>query len=79
MAIKSKTEGGKLILEVDNGDLEKLNQCMSSWKFKDHQSMLRFAMSLFLVSEDKNLWIKSEGKIQQIVPAKDYLIDSGNV
>lgn len=75
MAIKSKIEKKKIILEIDNGDVEKLNQCMANWKFKDHQSFLRFAMSQLIVTEDKSLWIKSEGKMQQIAPAKEYLLD----
>jgi len=75
MSIKSKIDKKKLILEIDNGDLEKLNQCMANWKFKDHQSFLRFAMSQLIVTEDKSLWIKSGGKMQQIAPAAEYLID----
>ena len=75
MSIKSKTEKKKIILEIDNGDLEKLTQCMANWKFKDHQSFLRFAMSLLIVTEDKSLWIKSDGKTQQIAPAKEYLVE----
>jgi len=75
MAIKSTVEKKKITLEIDNGDLEKLNQCMANWKFKDYQSFLRFAMSQLILTEDKSLWIKSEGKMQQIAPAKEYLLD----
>ncbi len=73
MAIKSKRENSKLILEVDNGDLEKLDQCMERWSFKDHQSMLRFAMSILLVTEDQSIWIKSGGKQDAIAPIRDLL------
>lgn len=75
MAIKSTTEPNKITLEIDNGDKDKLTQCMDKWLFKDHQSMVRFAISILLVTEDKNLWIKTDGKVQPITPAKEYLKD----
>lgn len=75
MAIKSITEPNKITLEIDNGDKEKLTLCMDKWSFKDHQSMLRFAISILLVTEEKNLWIKTDGKVQSITPAKEYLKD----
>jgi hypothetical protein len=77
MAIRSRQEGSKLLVEIDNGDLEKLGQCMSKWSFKDHQSLLRFAMSILLVTEENSLWIKTEGRQQAITPAKEYLKDAG--
>lgn len=73
MAIKHRKDGENLILEIDNGDLEKLDQCMKMWSFKDYQSMMRFAMSVFLVTEDKSLWIKSDKHQQPIAPAKELL------
>lgn len=77
MAIRSKQEADKLVLEIDNGDQDKLGQCMEKWSFKDHQSLLRFAMSILLVTEERSLWIKTEGRQQAIAPAKEYLKDSG--
>ena len=78
MAIKSIEKDGKLILEIDNGDLEKLKQCMSEWSFRDNQSLIRFAISIMLVTEGKNLWIKQKGRIQQIVPSDEFLRESGD-
>lgn len=78
MAVKSKTEQGKLILEIDNGDLEKLTQSMTKWSFKDHQSLLRFAISVLLVTEDHSLWIRQNGQQQPIAPAKDLTKDPGS-
>ena len=75
MSIKSKTEKKKIILEIDNGDLEKLTQCMANWKFKDHQSFLRFAMSLLIVTEDKSLWINvvdAERKFKGMLFREDF-------
>jgi hypothetical protein len=72
MAIKrEKQEGDKLVLTLDNGDMEKFEQVMNEWSFKDEQSFLRFAMSIFLVTEGKSLWIQQKGMLEQIEPATD--------
>lgn len=70
-------EDNKLTIEIDNGDLEKLNQCLESWNFKDHQSLLRFSMSVLLLAENQDLWIRTDNDVEKIIPAKDYLKDSG--
>lgn len=75
MAVKSKDENGKLILEIDNGDLEKLNQVMDKWSFKDHQALLRFSISILILSEDESISIKMNGSQRSITPAADLLKD----
>jgi uncharacterized ferredoxin-like protein len=73
MAVKSKEEKDRLILELDNGDMSKFNEVMEKWAFKDHQSFLRFAMSIFLLSEDNVISIKSDGIKQDFAPVHDLL------
>lgn len=73
MAVKSSSSESKLTLDIDNGDLSKLTEVMDKWKFKDHQSMLRFAISIMLLTEDKKLWMQSKGEQTQIVPADDLV------
>lgn len=73
MAIKGTLEGDRLRLDVDNGDLEKLNQVIEKWNFRDYQSLMRFAISIMIVTEDNTLGIKSNGNIQPITPAREYL------
>lgn len=75
MATISKREGDKLTLDIDNGDLKKLDQVMTKWAFKDYQSFLRFAISTLLLSEEKSISIKMDGKTQDIVPASDLIKD----
>lgn len=75
MAVKSKKEGNKLILEIDNGDLVKLDEVMEKWSFKDYQSLLRFSISVLILSENKSISIKLEGRQQDITPASDLLKD----
>ena len=70
MAVTPKKLENKLILEIDNGDLTKLEEVIRRWNFKDEQSLLRFSVSLLLETEDKELWMKSEGRPIPIAPAK---------
>jgi len=70
MAVKSKREGGKLFLEIDNGDLTKMDEALQKWDLKDEQAFWRFSVSVLLEAEDKSLWIKSDGDLIPIAPAK---------
>ena len=62
-----------LSLEIDNGDLAKLNEVMEKWNFKDYQSFLRFVISIMLVTEDKFLSIKVRDEITAIKPSAEYV------
>ncbi|HDV5783367.1 TPA: hypothetical protein RJD83_000279 [Legionella pneumophila] len=73
MAVKSQEKEDKLILEIDNGDLSKLNDVMEKWGFKDYQSFMRFAVSILLLNEEKSVGIKLDGLKQDIAPASDLL------
>lgn len=69
MAVISKNKNDKLIFEIDNGDLTKLNEVMKKWNFKDYQSFMRFVVSIMLLNEDNFLSIKVDGVRQNIAPA----------
>jgi hypothetical protein len=73
MAVKGKNEGQKLILEIDNGDLTKLEDVIKKWSFKDYQSFFRFAISLLILNEEKSVSIKVDGTQQTFAPASDLL------
>jgi hypothetical protein len=73
MAVKSKQEGEKLILEIDNGDLTKLDDALQKWNFKDYQSLLRFSVSMLILNEDRSFSIKRNGEQKSVVPASDLL------
>ena len=74
MAIKpDRSEEGKLSLSFDNGDKVKFDEVLKEWNFKDEQSLIRFAMSIFLLSNKKSLIIHSEEGQKEITPADDYL------
>jgi len=73
MAVKSKKVNEKLELEIDNGDLTKLDEAMTKWAFKDYESLLRFSISLLILNEDKSFSIKMDGTQSDVVPAPDSI------
>ena len=72
MAVKSKEEGQKLILEINYGDLTKLKEAMQKWGFKDYQSLLRFGVSLLLLAEDNFFIIRMNGVLEKVAPIDQY-------
>jgi hypothetical protein len=69
MAVISTKKDNRLVLEIDNGDLTKMQEVLKRWNFKDEQSFWRFSVSILLETEDKSLWIKSNGQAIPIAPA----------
>ena len=59
MAVIPNRKDGKLFLEIDNGDLDKMEEVLKKWNFKDEQSFWRFSLSILIETEDKALWIKT--------------------
>lgn len=76
MAVKDTKGTDKLTLEIDNGDLSKLDQAMGKWGFNSYQSLLRFSISLLLLNEDNYFNLKIDKADRMIVPASDYLKDA---
>lgn len=75
MAVIPKEIDNKLILEIDNGDSEKLSIALEKWNFKDIQSYWRFCLSVLIETENNGLWIESNGSPVRIMPAKHSLKD----
>jgi hypothetical protein len=74
MAIRDTIEeDNKLHLIIDNGDVDKLDQVLNKWSFKDYQSLMRFSVSILLLAEDKSISIKMNGMQTKIQPAPDLL------
>lgn len=74
MAIRDNIEEGeKLHLIIDNGDLDKLDQALNKWSFKDYQSLIRFSVSLLLITEDKSISIKMKGLQKEVQPVADLI------
>lgn len=76
MAVRKSenSDENRLILEFDNGDKIKLEEVMSSWNFKDEESLLRFAMVVFSSSIDKKtLAYFAKDGLQKVQPVDDLL------
>ncbi|HEV2917585.1 MAG TPA: hypothetical protein VGW78_07630 [Candidatus Babeliales bacterium] len=73
MAVNSKEDNSKLILEIDNGELKKLKEVMEKWQFKDYASLMQFAISIMVLNENRYVSIKKDGETQNVAPANDLL------
>lgn len=59
-----------MILEFTNGDIEKFDKVMKKYNFVDAQALIRFAVSILLVNEAKEVMIKQEGSFIPVVPVE---------
>ena len=64
----------EMILEFSNGDMQKFLEVMDKYKFVNEQALIRYALSIFLVTEDKKIKIKKTGEFISIEPADDLII-----
>jgi len=63
----------RLVADIDNGDLQAINLLMEKYNFKDHESLVRFAFGALLESEDKTIYVKKDGEMRSLRPAKKLL------
>lgn len=60
--------------EFDNGDYRVLDAIREKWKFKDDESLLRFALAVLLTAEEGFVTVKDEaGKEVFLTPTSDLL------
>lgn len=71
--IEQKNKDQKLVLEFTNGDIAKFNEVMNKYNFKDAQAFIRFATSILLVAQDKEIKIKKGNDFVSIAPVEDLL------
>lgn len=77
---ENKNENGVLTafdLSLDNGDVEKYNEIIRKWKFKDAESLFRFAISILNSTKDNFIATKNEyDKVVQRVPNPNLINDN---
>lgn len=66
-----------LQLTINNGDLEKINQVMNDWDFRDYQSFIRFVVSIMLVTKNKSITIQTETGATPVMPNPSLLKSMG--
>jgi hypothetical protein len=58
-----------LTIEINNGDLNALNEITETWKFKDKESALRFALAVLKVTKPGSLHQeKEDGSKSTLLP-----------
>lgn len=63
-----------IVLNFDNGDFEVLNLIKKQWKFKDEESLLRFALAVLLKAESQSVLVKDDaGNEIALKPTEDLL------
>lgn len=75
MSVKSSVNKDQLTLILDNGDYIEFMKTLEKWNFKDHQSLLRFAISLLVLNENNYFPLKVDGISRDIVPASHLIKD----
>ncbi len=75
MSVKCTSSSDKIILELDNGDCREFLNAISKWNFKDEESLIRFALSLLMLTENKYFQIKVDRVEKPIKPAPHLLRD----
>jgi hypothetical protein len=77
MSIKKISgDAKKMTLEFDNGDLQKIDEVMQEWSFKDYESLIRFFVSIGKESSDKKTisYKDSTDSLIEVSPA-DHLVN----
>ena len=75
MAVHSKIETDKIVLEIDNGDKQKIDLLMTRWGFNDYQSFLRFASSVLIDTQGNFVYLHGESGPVRVSPAAHLLKD----
>lgn len=76
MAISAEQKEEKLILTIDNGDLERLNSVISRWNFIDYQGLIRFMCSIMTDTKENKLYMEGSNGPFPVVPAAKLIKDS---
>lgn len=78
MSVKSIQDNDQLTLILDSGDYREFMKAFEKWNFKDHQSLLRFAITLLALNENNYFPLKVDGILRDIVPANHLIGNKDN-
>ena len=71
--VKTTDTDQELILKVSNGDLAALKKIKSSWRFKNLEDIIRFALAVMVKSDDHAVSVKQSGEPTTLSPADELL------
>ena len=69
ITVESKKDD-EMILKFTNGDIAKFDEVMKKYNFVDAQALIRFAVSILLVTENKFVQIRKDGELMTVEPAE---------
>ncbi len=70
MITEKERKDDLMILEFTNGDIEKFDKVMKKYNFVNAQALIRYAVSILLVNEAKEVMIKQDGSFVPVVPVE---------
>jgi hypothetical protein len=73
MSVESTRDKDQLTLKLNNGDLREFDRVMEKWHFKDHQSLMRFAISLLVLNENNFFSVKIDNQHRDVIPTSDLI------
>lgn len=62
-----------IVLNVNNGDLEALNNIKDKWNFKSEADVLRFALAVLKQADKQVVYIDQEGSKVGLTPSDDLV------
>jgi hypothetical protein len=62
-----------VFLALNNGDKAAIEEAMKRWKFKDEQSLLKFALAILIKAENNKVSIQSGGSQINLTPNESLL------
>lgn len=71
------TEAGELLLRINNGDLQALEDIKKKWKFKNVEDIIRFAIAILIKAETPKVTVTQGGNPVSFSPAGS-LLDNDN-
>lgn len=78
MAINIQSDqGDSLQITINNGDLKALNDIIASWKFKDKESALRFALAILAMTSSGSLYQGKPDGTKVALQPQEALINKG--
>ena len=77
MSVKATSTETELTLVLDNGDRKIFERVKKDWKFKDEESLVRFAMVVLSESYDKQTvaYPESDGNLKKVKPRAELLTE----
>ena len=72
-AAQAPIEDDGLAFIVDNGDRAAMATIMDKWKFKDEESLLRFALAVLVQADEGIVSVKKSGVETTLRPAENLL------